>query len=173
MKIFPGQPCFSWGKRENAAPRLYPSRETLGAPARTVYNRPMSPHAAIPAAFALFLLGAGCAREEMAAPPAPSLKPQCGAASYYHPALAESLTANGETYDPGRYTAAHKRLPFDTELEVRRRDTGESVEVRVNDRGPFVAGRIIDLSPTAAEEIGLTEGDGVAEVCLVIMKNYS
>ncbi|PQA86675.1 septal ring lytic transglycosylase RlpA family protein [Hyphococcus luteus] len=127
----------------------------------------MYPRAAIPAAFALFLLGAGCGREQMAVPTTPSLKPQCGVASYYHPTLEGNLTANGETYDPDRYTAAHKRLPFDTELEVRRRDTGETVEVRVNDRGPFIKGRIIDLSPTAASEIGLTEGDGVAEVCLV------
>ncbi len=127
----------------------------------------MNPRAVIAAAVSTLIFGAGCSREQMAVPPAPSLKPQCGVASYYHDTLAGNLTANGEIYDPEEMTAAHKRLPFDTELVVRRRDTGETVEVRVNDRGPFVKGRIIDLSPTAAEEISLTEGDGVAEVCLV------
>lgn len=63
-------------------------------------------------------------------------------------------TANGETFDPYAYTAAHKNLPFNTKLEVTY--GGESVVVRVNDRGPYVRGRDIDLSYAAARDIGLT-----------------
>ncbi|MFC2953144.1 septal ring lytic transglycosylase RlpA family protein [Marinicaulis aureus] len=108
----------------------------------------------------------------MAIPPAPSLKPECGVASYYHGALAGNPTANGEIYDPAQFTAAHNTLPFDTEVTVRRRydgsgDGGETIRVRINDRGPFVEGRIIDLSPTAAKVVGIFGEDGVAEVCLV------
>lgn len=110
---------------------------------------------------------AGCG-EPMATPPAPSLKPQCGYASYYHGSLAGNLTANGETYDPKRLTAAHLTLPFETELLVRRRDGDEKVRVRINDRGPYVDDRIIDLSPAAAKKIGIFGEDGVAEVCLVL-----
>ena len=119
------------------------------------------------------LLAAACGREAMPVPPAPTLKPECGEASYYHRSLAGNLTANGETYDPTALTAAHNSLDFGTEVTVRRAydedgDGGETVRVRINDRGPFVEGRIIDLSPTAAKEIGIFGEDGVAEVCLVL-----
>ncbi|WP_425408736.1 septal ring lytic transglycosylase RlpA family protein [Hyphococcus sp.] len=100
-------------------------------------------------------------------PPAPSLKPECGVASYYHRSLAGGLTANGETYTPEALTAAHLSLPFDTRVRVKRRDSRESATVRINDRGPFVDGRIIDLSRAAAKEIGIFGEDGIAEVCLV------
>ncbi|WP_375203068.1 septal ring lytic transglycosylase RlpA family protein [Hyphococcus sp.] len=110
----------------------------------------------------------------MAVPPTPSLKPECGIASYYHATLAGNPTANGETYDPALLTAAHNSLPFDTVVLVRRRpdedgDGGETVTVRINDRGPFVEGRIIDLSPAAAKKVGIFGEDGVDDVCLVIM----
>ncbi|WP_428409356.1 septal ring lytic transglycosylase RlpA family protein [Hyphococcus sp.] len=127
----------------------------------------MNPRAAL-----LFLLAAAaCGREAMPVPPAPSLKPECGEASYYHRSLAGNPTASGETYDPAAMTAAHNSLDFGAMVTVRRRydedgDGGETVMVRINDRGPFVKGRIIDLSPAAAKEIGIFGEDGVAEVCL-------
>ena len=44
-------------------------------------------------------------------------------------------------------TAAHRTLPFNTWVEVRRPDTGAAVVVRINDRGPWGhAKRVIDLS---------------------------
>jgi rare lipoprotein A len=60
-------------------------------------------------------------------------------------------------------TAAHRSLPFGTEVRVTRIETGESVVVRINDRGPFKAGRIIDLSKRAARELGIVQV-GLAEV---------
>jgi rare lipoprotein A len=81
-----------------------------------------------------------------------------GQASFYgnQPGEGGPLTANGERYNPGGYTAAHKTLPFGTRVRVTSPNTGRSVVVRINDRGPFVAGRIIDLSVGAARAIGLT-----------------
>jgi rare lipoprotein A len=67
--------------------------------------------------------------------------------------------------DPGALTAAHRTLPFGTEVTVINRDNGRSVVVRINDRGPFVRGRVIDLSPAAARALGV---DGLASVSLVI-----
>jgi rare lipoprotein A len=61
------------------------------------------------------------------------------------------------------YTAAHKTLPFGTEVLVTRLDNYKSVAVRITDRGPFVRGRIIDLSKSAAESLGLLKS-GVAAV---------
>lgn len=71
-----------------------------------------------------------------------------------------SVTASGETFDPSGFTAAHRTLPFGTELTV---CLEGCVEVTVNDRGPYVGGRDLDLSQGAAEAIGLTEA-GVAVV---------
>ena len=75
-------------------------------------------------------------------------------------------TASGELFDPAGYTAAHKSLPFGTQLQVSY--GGSVVTVTVNDRGPFVAGRDLDISQAAAETIGLT-GPGVAPVQVTVL----
>ena len=65
-------------------------------------------------------------------------------------------TASGERYDPAKFTAAHKTLPFGTRLRVTSKG-GRSVEVVVNDRGPFTKGRMIDLSLAAAKALRMTD----------------
>jgi hypothetical protein len=82
-------------------------------------------------------------------------------ASYYGRTLEGHPMANGQPFDADGYTAAHKSLPFGTELAVSH--GGETVRVTVTDRGPYVAGRDLDLSLAAAQEIGLT-GAGEAAV---------
>jgi rare lipoprotein A len=84
-----------------------------------------------------------------------------GLASVY----SDRQTASGEAMDPGALTAAHRTLPFGTEVTVVNRDNGRSVVVRINDRGPFVRGRVIDLSPAAARALGV---DGLAPVSLIV-----
>ena len=91
-----------------------------------------------------------------------------GAASWYGPGFHGRTTANGETFNQNALTAAHKTLPFGTQVRVTYPATGESVVVRINDRGPYAHGRVIDLSREAAEEIGLL-GAGVGEVRLEVM----
>jgi rare lipoprotein A len=76
-------------------------------------------------------------------------------ASWYGPGFEGLPTATGEPYDPYGYTAAHKTLPFGTELVVSY--GANSVEVTVNDRGPYVGERELDLSQGAAEALGLTQ----------------
>jgi rare lipoprotein A len=75
-------------------------------------------------------------------------------------------TANGEAFNPGGLTAAHRSLPFGTRVRVVNKHNGRSVVVRINDRGPFVGGRIIDLSRGAARSIGVA---GVAHVALQVL----
>ncbi len=77
-----------------------------------------------------------------------------GLASWYGPGFKGLPTASGEPFDPQGYTAAHKTLPFGTDLIVSYR--GRSVAVTVNDRGPYVDGRELDLSQAAARALGLT-----------------
>jgi rare lipoprotein A len=67
--------------------------------------------------------------------------------------------------NPGAMTAAHRTLPFGTQVTVVNRSNGRSAVVRINDRGPFVRGRVIDLSPAAARALGV---DGLAPVSLTV-----
>lgn len=87
-------------------------------------------------------------------------------ASYYHYSHAGHPTASGEIYDPAAFTAAHKTMPFGTQLLVSH--GGASVQVTVNDRGPYADGLDIDLSGAAADAIGLTNL-GVAPVEVVVL----
>jgi rare lipoprotein A len=88
---------------------------------------------------------------------------ETGYASYYADKFEGRKTANGETFHQSKLTAAHKKLPFGTQVLVTNLANGRSVQVRINDRGPFVSGRIIDLTKTAANEIDML-GAGVARV---------
>tara|TARA_B100000902_G_scaffold281197_1_gene267083 strand:- start:72 stop:413 length:342 start_codon:yes stop_codon:yes gene_type:complete len=81
-------------------------------------------------------------------------------ASWYGPYFHGRTTANGETYDMYGLTAAHKTLPFGTELRV---CYDGCVDVRINDRGPYIGARELDLSHGAAQAIGLIN-PGVANV---------
>lgn len=89
---------------------------------------------------------------------------QVGSATWYGARFAGRRTASGERFDPRLYTAAHRKLPFGTWVEVRHAESGRTVRVRINDRGPFGhAGRIIDLSQRAAEDLGIVRA-GIARV---------
>ena len=74
-------------------------------------------------------------------------------------------TASGEQMRPDTMTAAHRTLPFGSQVTVLNRHNGRSVVVRINDRGPFVRGRVIDLSPAAARALGI---EGLASVSLTV-----
>ena len=80
---------------------------------------------------------------------------QQGMASWYGGQFHGRKTANGERFNKEGLTAAHKTLPFGTQLCVRSMVTGKTVVVRVNDRGPYSGDRIIDLSQGAAQELGM------------------
>ena len=113
-------------------------------------------------------LGATETRPVALAVPAPPPEPpkpkgQVGTASWYGPGFTGKKTASGEVFDDAKMTAAHKTLPFDTEVNVTNLETGRSVRVRINDRGPHVKGRLIDLSRKAAEALDIKD-DGVARV---------
>lgn len=102
---------------------------------------------------ALALLVAGCSSTPKAGAAVPRGHSESGQASYYGNEFHGRKTANGERFDQGKLTAAHRTLPFGTRLRVTNTQSGKSVTVRVNDRGPFVKGRIIDLSSSAFRTI--------------------
>lgn len=92
-----------------------------------------------------------------------------GVASFYGRRFHGRLTANGERFDMNAMTAAHRTLPFGTQVRVTNPRNGRSVTVRINDRGPFIRGRTIDLSRRAARELGMIQR-GHARVQLDIIR---
>ncbi len=80
-----------------------------------------------------------------------------GVASYYAASLHGNQTANGERYNHGALTVAHRTLPFGTLLRVTSAHNGRRVLVRVNDRGPFIRGRQLDLSGAAADRLAMRQ----------------
>jgi len=100
----------------------------------------------------------------------PGQPDEVGLASWYGKKFNGKKTASGERYDARAFTAAHRKLPFGTWVEVRRVDTGSTVRVRITDRGPFDdSRRVIDLSRAAAERIGLVQ-IGAARVELRVVR---
>jgi rare lipoprotein A len=88
---------------------------------------------------------------------------ETGDASFYGAKHHGRKTASGEVFDASDLTAAHRRLPFGTRVQVTNLENGKNVVVEVNDRGPFVRGRVIDLSRAAFRQIA-DLSDGVVRV---------
>ena len=65
-------------------------------------------------------------------------------------------TASGQAFNSSGYTAAHRTLPFGSQVTVTNPENGRSVTVVINDRGPFTHGVTIDLARGAAHAIGMT-----------------
>lgn len=97
---------------------------------------------------------------------------ETGIASWYGPNFHGKKTANGEVFDMGLISAAHRTLPLPSVVRVTNLVNGRSLIVRINDRGPFARGRIIDLSRRAAELLGFTS-QGTAMVHVRLMAEES
>jgi rare lipoprotein A len=92
-----------------------------------------------------------------------------GQASWYGPGFFGNRTASGEVLRPGTLTAAHRSLPFGTQVRVTNMGNGRSAIVRINDRGPFHGHRVIDLAHGAANQLGLISS-GIANVKLEVLQ---
>ncbi len=94
---------------------------------------------------------------------------QIGIASYYGKKFHKKLTANGETFNMNRVSAAHKTYPLGTRVKVTNMENGKSIKLTINDRGPYVKGRIIDLSYKAARKIGFVN-QGTTKVRIDVIR---
>ncbi len=92
-----------------------------------------------------------------------------GRASWYGPGFHGRRTASGEVFNQNALTAAHRTLPFGTQVRVTNLSNNRQIIVRINDRGPFTGGRIIDLSAGAARAVGL-HSVGVGTVRLEVVE---
>ena len=94
---------------------------------------------------------------------------ESGIASYYADKHQHRRTASGEPYQHEQLTAAHRKLPFGSQVKVTNVDNGKTVTVKINDRGPFVRGRIIDLSKSAFSRLGST-ALGLLDVTIEVIR---
>ena len=94
---------------------------------------------------------------------------QIGIASYYGKKFHGRKTANGETFNMYKLSAAHRVLPLGTVVKVTHLEKGRWVVVKVNDRGPYIEGRILDLSFAAALELEMVQ-QGTARVMIEIVE---
>ena len=94
---------------------------------------------------------------------------QSGVASWYGREQQGKLTANGETFNRHKFTAASRHLPFNTVVRVTNEENGRNVDVRINDRGPYVHGRILDLSEAAANSLDM-KNSGTAPVKIEVVQ---
>ncbi|MBH04551.1 MAG: septal ring lytic transglycosylase RlpA family lipoprotein [Xanthomonadales bacterium] len=98
---------------------------------------------------------------------------QTGRASWYGRQFHGERTSSGEPYNMFSMTAAHKRLPLPTWVEVTNLANGRHCVVKVNDRGPFHDGRIIDLSYVAARRLGVVaQGSAPVRIRTVTPEDY-
>ena len=97
--------------------------------------------------------------------PAFSQSLRAKATYYWH----SQRTASGERFHAEGLTAAHRTLPFGTQVRVTHARTKRSVVVRINDRGPFTRGIAIDLSRGAARQIGML-AEGISPVEIQVLR---
>jgi rare lipoprotein A len=90
-----------------------------------------------------------------------------GMASFY----GGGRTASGEVTGPAGLTAAHRTLPFGTNVLVTNVRNGKTVIVRITDRGPYGRRRIIDVSRAAARELDMI-GSGITMVNVVLIEPH-
>lgn len=93
---------------------------------------------------------------------------QEGEASYYKDVFEGKKTASGEIFHQNLFTAAHRKLPFGTIINVTNLVNGKSTQVRINDRGPYIRNRIIDVSKSVAQFLGFLDR-GVTQVSIEVV----
>jgi rare lipoprotein A len=95
---------------------------------------------------------------------------EVGMASFYHDMFEGRTTASGDIYSGTQWTAAHRTLPFNTQIRVTNLENNYEIVVTVNDRGPFVDGRILDLSKAAANSLDFID-KGLTKIKLEVVSS--
>ncbi|MEJ7611266.1 MAG: septal ring lytic transglycosylase RlpA family protein [Ferruginibacter sp.] len=91
-----------------------------------------------------------------------------GRASYYSNKFSGRRTANGETFDHKKLTAACNLLPLGTWIQVMNLKNGKLVVVKTNDRLHHKTTRLVDLTRAAAKKLGFISA-GLARVRVTVL----
>ncbi|MBU1056699.1 MAG: septal ring lytic transglycosylase RlpA family protein [Proteobacteria bacterium] len=89
-------------------------------------------------------------------------------ASWYGKDFHGKPMANGDIYNMYGATIAHKEIPLGTKVELKNKDTGQTVQAVVTDRGPYIEGRDVDLSYGLAKKLSLLN-QGVGSLVMRIL----
>jgi rare lipoprotein A len=89
---------------------------------------------------------------------------QTGKASVYSQHFQGRKMANGRAFDHRGNAAASKTLPLGTVAKVTNTENGQTAVVTIEDHGPCVDGRTVDLTKSTANQLGITDKQGVAPV---------
>ena len=88
-----------------------------------------------------------------------------GTASWYNKG---GKTAQGKTFNPNKYSVAHRTFPFGTMLRLTNVKNGKTIEAIVNDRGPFVRTKELDVSSSGAKALGFFHS-GTAKLLIEVL----
>jgi len=91
-------------------------------------------------------------------------------ASHYSDKLNGRRTASGQIFSNKKYTAAHKKPKFGTQVKVTNLANNKSVIVTINDRGPHTKNREIDLAKRPFLDISHNNGRTPMRVSLEIIE---
>lgn len=89
-------------------------------------------------------------------------------ATWYGKTFDGKKTASGEIFKSHKLTAAHRTLPFGTQVKITNPKNNKSVVVKVNDRGPYHKDIEIDVSEKAAKILDIVR-EGRAAVLLNVL----
>ena len=92
-----------------------------------------------------------------------------GLVSFYSSSLQGLPTASGTRFDNYKLTAAHKTLPFGTQVLIENPKNKRCVVVVITDRGPYHKARVLDLSQAAFKHLSPLS-TGVLQVRYRVLK---
>jgi rare lipoprotein A len=116
--------------------------------------------------FAVFLAFQFCLHIVNAQLSAPA---ETGTASFYAKRFEGRRCTSGEVFRNDSLTAAHKKLPFGTQVRVTNLKNDSAVIVRINDRLPPKSRRKIDLTRRAARQLNFIK-QGVTKIKIEVVK---
>ncbi len=119
-------------------------------------------------ATSLILASSGAAKAQPVSEITSDIKSYFGTASYYADKFTGRKTANGDNYDPQKFTAACNVLPLGTWIKVTNLRNNKSIIVRINDRLHANMNRLVDLSKVAAHQLGYIQR-GLAKVKVEVL----
>lgn len=105
-------------------------------------------------------------------PALPKKSVRYGIASFYAKKFQGRKTANGQTHQQEKYSAACNVFPFDTWIKVTNLKNNKAIIVKIIDRLHAKSKRLIDLSLSAAQELDyITSGITSVKVEMVDNSN--
>ncbi len=146
---------------ETVVPTVIPSMAPTAVPSMAPTAVPSMAPTAVPTAASEEEGPTNAVAEQLTESDTESANVDEGIASFLNDSLHGAATASGEVYNKDEYVAAHKDLPFGTQVLVTNLYNGNSVVVTIIDRMPSNNPHLIDVSYVAAVELDMFDAGSV------------